>query len=419
MASSPEAVNEMLVKKSVDYAGRPQTYAFYTQTLGGKSTVIGNYSPAWKFQRKLFTTALRQYLSDIPLIESRVSTQAQKLVQFMEEQAGKPFDPADCLMRSVANVICGITYGGESDTTNSDLDMILKLNAGFVANDDITLVTLLDFFPWARYLFKKAYDRNIQPFLKIHDINRKIFRQRENKFDPVAPVRDLISGLLLAKHEAQCDSDEGRAVRLSDDHFVMTIEDMFLAGYETTNTTLRWLISFLVKYPKYQGDIQCQLDEVVGKRSPSLKDRANLPLVQATIIETLRLGNPVPNAVPHVTMTDTTLCGYRVPRDTYVFADTQSIHLDPKCWENPTEFNPYRYISQDGSLVTNQANFYPFGAGRRVCAGEPLAKVELFLFASWMLQKFTFVGGDGHPPSPKGALIQFPSAYKIRAIKRE
>ena len=80
----------------------------------------------WKFHRKLFTTALRQYLSDIPLIESRVSTQAKKLVQFTEEQDGKPFDPADCLIRSVADVISGITFGEGYDTTNPDLKKALE-----------------------------------------------------------------------------------------------------------------------------------------------------------------------------------------------------------------------------------------------------------------------------------------------------
>ncbi|KAJ7331623.1 hypothetical protein OS493_019211 [Desmophyllum pertusum] len=111
MASTSEAVNEMLVTKSADYAGRPQTYALYTQSKGCKDIILGDYGPEWKLQRKLFTSALRQYLSDIPLIERRVSTQAEKLVRFMEEQDGKPFDPADCLMRGVANVICGITFG--------------------------------------------------------------------------------------------------------------------------------------------------------------------------------------------------------------------------------------------------------------------------------------------------------------------
>jgi len=177
-------------------------------------------------------------------------------------------------------------------------------------------------------------------------------------------------------------------------------------------------IAFLAGYPKYQEDIQRQLDEVVGNRRSSLEDRPNLPLVQVTILETLRAGNVAPLAIPHLTVTDTTLCGCRVPKDTIVFANIESIHLDPKCWEDPTVFNPYRHIDTDGQLITNQGNFYPFGAGRRVCAGEALAKVELFLFVSWLLQNFTFVPAGGHPPSIKGTVSQFPTRYKIRAIKR-
>ena len=383
--------------------------------------MFGNYGLAWKFHRKLFTTALRQYLSDIPLIESRVSNQVEKLVQFMEEQDGKPFDPAECLMRGVANVICGITFGEGYDTTNPDLNKLLKLNADFIANaEDAQLVTILDFFPWAHYLPIKAYDRVIQPFFDIFDIIRKFLREREDKFDPERPVRDLITGLLHAKHETKCESDEKTSL-LSDDYLVNTIEDMFLGGYETTSTTLKWIIAFLVNYPKYQEDIQRQLDDVVGDRSPSLDDRPHLPLIQATIIETLRLGNTVPLAAPHVALTDTTLCGYRVPKSTVVIADTESVHLDPKCWENPSVFNPYRHIDDDSKLVTNQGNFYPFGAGRRVCAGEALARVELFLFVSWMLRKFTFVSEeDSFPPELKGVFsgTQFPVPYKIRAIKR-
>ena len=86
-------------------------------------------------------------------------------------------------------------------------------------------------------------------------------------------------------------------------------------------------------------------------------------------------------------------------------------------------FNPYRHIDDDAKVITNQGNFYPFGAGRRVCAGEPLAKVELFMFLSWMLQKFTFVAEENGPPpnltSVYNGAIQFPSPYKIRAIKRK
>ncbi|KAL9969643.1 hypothetical protein ACROYT_G021880 [Oculina patagonica] len=423
MASTPEAVKEVLVKKSADYAGRQQTYSIEIGTLGGKDIAQGNYGPAWKFHRKLFTTALRQYISDIPLIESRVSTQAKKLVQFMEQQDGKPFDPADCLQHTVADVICGVTFGEGYDTTNPDLNKLLKLHVDAVADAETAqLVAMLDFFPFAKYLPIKAYDRFVKPILEIFDIIRKFLKEREKSFDPDKPVQDLISGLLHARHEAVSGSDEVQAAFLSDDYLVNTIEDMFGAGYETTSTTMKWAITFLVNYPKYQEDIQSQLDEVVGERSPCLDDRPNLPLIHATIIETLRVGNVVPLALPHFTLTDTTLCGYRVPKDTIVFPDTESVHLDPKCWENPTVFNPYRHIDEDGKLITNQGNFYPFGAGRRVCAGEPLAKIELFLFLSWMFQKFTFIAEeDGRPPSMKGVAgaTQFPTPYKIRAIKRK
>ena len=389
---------------------------------GGKDIALGNYGPAWKLHRKLFTTALRQYLSDIPLIESRVSTQAEKLVQFMEEQHGKPFDPADCLMRGVADVICGITFGEGYDTTNPHLDRLLQINAKFVAaTDEAQLITILDFFPLAQYLPIKIFDNFLEAINEVFDIIRLFLREREQKFDPEQPVQELISGLLHARHEAECENDEDRAALLSEDYFVNTIEDMFAAGYETTSTTMKWVIAFLVNYPKYQEDVQRQLDEVVGDRNPSLNDRPNLPLIQATIIETLRVGNVVPLALPHVTLTETTMCGYRVPKDTIVFADTESVHLDPKCWDDPTVFNPYRHIDENGNLITNQGNFFPFGAGRRFCAGEPLAKVKLFLFVSWMLQKFTFVAEEeGQPPELKGAFsgTQFPVPYKIRAIIR-
>ena len=390
---------------------------------GGKDIVFGNYGPAWKIHRKLFTTALRQYLSNIPLIESRVSTQAEKLVQFIEEQHGKPFDPADCLMRGVADVICGITFGEGYDTTNPHLDRLLKIYAEIVAaTDEVQLITMLDFFPLTQYLPIKVCDSFLKAFNEAFDIIRLFLRECEQNFDPEQPVQELISGLLPARHEAECENDEDRAALLSEDYFVNTIKDMFIAGYETTSTTMKWVIAFLVNYPKYQEDVQRQLDEVVGDRNPSLNDRPNLALIQATIIETLRVGNVAPLALPHVTLTDTTMCGYRVPKDTIVFPDTESVHLDPKCWDDPTVFNPYRHIDENGNLITNQGNFFPFGAGRRFCAGEPLAKVELFLFVSRMLQKFTFVAEeDGYPPELKGAFsgTQFPVPYKIRAIKRK
>ena len=152
------------------------------EITGGKDIVFGNYGPAWMFHRKLFTTVLRKYLSDIALIERRVSTQTKKLVHFMEEQNGKPFDPADCLQRAVADVICGITFGDGYDTSNPDLRKLLQLNVDLVANtDDAQLVTVLENFTFVKYLPLKAYNRLVKAVFETYDIIRKFLKERKTR----------------------------------------------------------------------------------------------------------------------------------------------------------------------------------------------------------------------------------------------
>ncbi|XP_068696659.1 steroid 17-alpha-hydroxylase/17,20 lyase-like [Montipora foliosa] len=422
MVSTPEAVKEVLLTKSVSFAGRQLTRASSEFSLGYKDVIFAEYGPIWKFYRKLFVTALRQYLSNIPLIENRVTTQAEKLMRFMEEQRGELFDPADCIMKAVANVICKITFKGGSDTQSPDLERMLKLNAAFVANiDDLQKIAVLDFFPWVRYLPIKIYERWAAPVWEIHEIIRRRLKETKENFDPTEPVEDLISAILRAQRdfEVECKSEDEKADLFSEDRFITTVYDMFFAGYETTSTALRFVLAFMVMYPKYQEGIQRELDDLLGERRPTLDDRSDLPLVQAAILESLRVGNIVPLALAHKAIEDTTLRGYRVPKDTIVYPNTEAVHMNPQCWEDPTVFNPYRHIDENGKLVANPDHFFPFGGGRRVCAGEALAKIELFLFTSLLFQHFTFVAEEGYQLQMKGAAIQFPVRFKIRAIKRK
>ena len=369
-------------------------------------------------------SALRQYVSNIPLIEERLARSAQKLLDLFEKHNGESFDPVKNVDLCVTDVISGIIFGKQYDTDDPNIRSILEDVETFVRSyNEVQATVFLDFFPLSKYFPFKSCKKVVGVFVHALEVIRVILRQREKVFDPVKPPTDLLEALLHARNEALAKASEHVAAIMSEDHLINTINDMFGAGYETTTDTLAWAIGFLVHNPKYQRDIQAQLDEVVGRdRMPSLDDRLDLPLVNATIMETLRLANIVPNALPHCTLKDTFLCGYRVPRGTIVFADTEAVHLDPKCWENPKVFDPYRHIDEQGNWITDKGNFYPFGAGRRSCAGEPLAKMELFIFLSWMLHKFTFEPEDGQNPpqlKPCRAFVQFPAPYKIRAIKRK
>ena len=135
----------------------------------------------------------------------------------MEEQDGKPFDPADCLIRAVPDVICGVTFKEESDTTNPDLNKLLKLNADFVANtNDRQLAAILDFFPLAHCLPIKAYDRALQPVFQMHEIIRKLLREREETFDPTETVEDFMSALLRTKRDLQYEYEGDHRVQRSE-----------------------------------------------------------------------------------------------------------------------------------------------------------------------------------------------------------
>ena len=355
--------------------------------------------------------------------EERVSEQAQRVLQYIADQKGKPFDPTKILALTVANVICGITFGNRFNSSHPDFDRLLELNqVAATSTETNEEAAFWDIFSFAKHFPVKAYKNLKENADEIFEILRKQLRQGEEAFDPNQPAGDLISGLIKARNEAALEETEEKSVLLLEDYMINTIEDMFVAGYETTSTTLRWIIAFLTNFPEIQSKIQQELDDVVGHdRLPRLDNRPNTPLLQASIMEVQRLANIADQALPHYTLTDTTLCGYRVPKDTVVLPNLEAVHLDPERWENPEDFNPYRHINADGKLITGQGNWLPFSAGRRVCAGESLAKVELFLFLSIMLQRYTFVPEEEKDaPSLKGYVTsaKTPPPYVVCAIKR-
>ncbi|XP_070816897.1 cytochrome P450 2J1-like [Chaetodon trifascialis] len=179
--------------------------------------------------------------------------------------------------------------------------------------------------------------------------------------------------------------------------------DLFLAGTETTSTTLLWALVFLIKHP----DIQ------------AMADRANLPYTDAVIHEIQRVGNIVPLSAPRMAAKDTTLGGYFIPKGTSIMPNLTSVLFDKTEWETPDSFNPGHFLNAEGKFVKREA-FLPFSAGKRVCLGEGLAKMELFLFLVGLLQKFSFSIPDGVELSTEGITgsTRVPHPYKVYAKAR-
>ncbi|XP_035682428.1 cytochrome P450 2D9-like [Branchiostoma floridae] len=93
--------------------------------------------------------------------------------------------------------------------------------------------------------------------------------------------------------------------------------------------------------------------------------------------------------------------------------------MDPAYWPDPDRFDPERFLDAEGNVIDKPESFLPFSGGRRVCIGEKLARMELFLFFSTLLQSFTFKAPEGAPPTDGVVGITWgPHPFKLCAIRR-
>ncbi|KIH69555.1 hypothetical protein ANCDUO_00101 [Ancylostoma duodenale] len=165
--------------------------------------------------------------------------------------------------------------------------------------------------------------------------------------------------------------------------------DLWTGGMETTVTTMRWALIYMIYHPSVQLRCQKELDKVFGPEPSVYSRKSETPYVMATIAEVQRISNVLPWAIPHRTMNDVFIDGYFIPKGTEIMPQYGCILHDPNLFPNPDQFLPERFLDTDGAYRP-RVELKPFGFGARVCLGEFLAKCELYLIFTTLLQKFTF-----------------------------
>ncbi|KAL0059528.1 hypothetical protein AAF712_013727 [Marasmius tenuissimus] len=157
------------------------------------------------------------------------------------------------------------------------------------------------------------------------------------------------------------------------------------AGSDTTSSVIISFVMFMLWYPQVVEKAREEIDRVVGgDRLPTLEDEEKLPYVVAIVKEVLRCRPPIPLGVPHRSTEDTVYNGYFIPKGSVVFGNIWALHLDPSRFENPTEFNPDRWMNDsavrlDGRSSKTKRDHYTFGWGRRFCMGSHIAEGSLFI----------------------------------------
>ncbi|XP_031824875.1 cytochrome P450 2J2 isoform X2 [Sarcophilus harrisii] len=279
----------------------------------------------------------------------------------------------------------------------------------------------------AMFLIEAIREEKGQPFDPHFQINNAVsniicsvtfghrFEYHDSQFRELLKSLDDITVL-----ETRWECRDNIHYSFSEKNLVFCTLDLFFAGTETTSTTLRWALLYMALYPEIQGKIQEEIDRVIGQsRQPTMADKENMPYTNAAVHEVQRMGDILPFNVPRMAAFDTTLAGYHVPKGTIVLINLTALHRDPKEWATPETFNPEHFL--ENGQFKKRESFLPFSMGKRVCLGEQLARAELFIFFTSLLQKFTV-----QPPPNTQLSLDFrfgltisPVPYKICAIPRE
>ncbi|KAM9400029.1 cytochrome P450 2U1 isoform 1-T1 [Salvelinus alpinus] len=417
-----EVVRDALSNRADVFSDRPEIPTVTIMTKR-KGIVFAPYGPVWRRQRKFCHTTLRNFglgkLSLEPCILEGLAVVKSELLRLGEEDTeGSGVDLTPLITNSVSNVISYIALGQRFHHADREFGALLDLMARgleIIANSAAVLINvfpLLYYLPFGVFREVRQVERDITAFLK-----QIITRHRET-LDPANP-RDLIDMYLveMLAQEAAGETDSS----FSEDYLFYIIGDLFIAGTDTTTNTVLWMMLYMVVYPDIQERVQAEIDAVVGPdRVPSLTDKGSLPFTEATIMEVQRMTVVVPLAIPHMASETTEFRGYTIPKGTVIIPNLWSVHRDPTMWEEPDDFNPSRFLDDQGNLLRKEC-FIPFGIGRRVCMGEQLAKMELFLMFTSLLQAFSFRLPEGLAPPPmhgRFGLTLAPCSYTVTVRPR-
>ncbi|KAK5804677.1 hypothetical protein PVK06_032328 [Gossypium arboreum] len=189
---------------------------------------------------------------------------------------------------------------------------------------------------------------------------------------------------LLTKLDPQDGIEE-----LNKTHVTNLLLDLFVAGTDTTSSTLEWAMAELLRNPQALLKAKKELDEAIGKGNPVEESDVNrLPYLQAIIKETFRMHPAVPLLLPRRADSDANLCGFKIPKGSQVLINVWAIGRDPSIWDNPNSFIPDRFLGSEIDVKGRDFGLIPFGAGRRICPGLPLANRMLHLMLGSLINYF-------------------------------
>uniref|UniRef100_H9GND9 Uncharacterized protein n=1 Tax=Anolis carolinensis TaxID=28377 RepID=H9GND9_ANOCA len=338
----------------------------------------------WVQLRRFSLMTLKNFGMGKKSIEERIQEEAQHLVKALRETKGQPLSPTNIFNCGTGNVISHILLGERFNYKDEAYLRILHfITHGFRIECSFA-GKLYNIFPWIMDHLPGPHQNMFKEAFSVQDFVTQKIEEHVRTFDATNAPQDFIEAFLLKMEKEKINPK----TEFTTENLMMSIYDLFVAGMETTSTTLRFTLMLLLEHSAVAAKVHKEIDSVIGQESPpAMADRSRMPYTEAVIHEAQRVLDHIPSGLVRKAKRDVELEGFIIPKGATILPMLTSALNDPEQFENPHRFDPEHFLDEKGNFKKNGADL-PFSAGKRNCLGEGLARMELFLFVTTILQNF-------------------------------
>ncbi|CAI0469543.1 unnamed protein product [Linum tenue] len=395
---STSAAADFFKNHDLDFADRTVTQIMKVHGYDRGSVALAPYGPYWRVLRRLVTVDM--------LVAKRINASypvrrkcVDDMIRWIGDESGSEIQVARFVFLTTFNLLGNLMLSRDLlDPKSADL-------VGSDSNDADTFfeammklmewsghANVADVFPWLRWLdpqgLRKKMDRDLGIALGVASkfVRERITEEGDNK-EKEGDKKDFLDVMLEFRGNGKDEPD-----RFTEHQINIFILEIFLAGSETSSSTIEWAMTELLRHPESMSKLKSELDKVVGPdRKVEESDIDDLPFLQSVIKETFRLHPPLPLLVPRRVEEDAVYMGYHVPKGTQVLVNAWAIGRDAEAWgDDAWGFKPERFLGSKVDFRGQHHQLIPFGAGRRVCAGLLLAHRMVHLVLGTLVHEFNW-----------------------------
>ncbi|EAC1349025.1 cytochrome P450 [Campylobacter jejuni] len=240
----------------------------------------------------------------------------------------------------------------------------------------------------------------------IRQVLSDIIKPRYDMADN-AEFEDILGSLLLV-----VDADTNK--RFSFEEILDQVAMLFLAGHETTASSLTWTLYLLSLYPKEQEKAYEEITQVLQGGAIEISHLRQFKYLTNIFKESLRLYPPV-GFFAREAKKDTQVRDKLIKKGSGVVIAPWLIHRHEEFWTNPHGFNPSRF---EGEYKKDA--YLPFGVGERICIGQGFAMQEAILILANILKTYKLELEEGFVPDVVGRLtVRSANGMRIKFSKRK